>query len=143
MDLILTILSPVLWLLQTLFSILAWIAWQLLWIVLWLVLPLVIVAYIAFRAAEAALGPEIVRGWLKRQSLRLGGGVWDKLSRGLIASSVLPFRVVAWFVIYTIWHAIVGLIWRPRWTPWERAWAKRWRPAPSQKPKAAVAAKRG
>lgn len=129
MDVLLTILAPVFWVIKTLFAILLWIAWQVLWIVLWLVLPLAIAAYIAFRVAEKVFGPDATRAWLKRQSLRLGGGVWEKLSRGLIASSVLPFRVMAWFVVYAIWHSLVSLFWRPRWTPWDRAWAKRWKPA--------------
>ncbi|MFN0219771.1 MAG: hypothetical protein ACKVP4_13265 [Hyphomicrobium sp.] len=132
MDFLLTLLSPLIWLIQVLLSILLWIVWQLLWIVLWFILPLAIVAYVAFRLAEKTLGPVVVRAWLKRQSLRLGGGIWDKLSRGLIASSVLPFRVIAWFLVYSVWHSIVGLLWTPRWKPWPRAWAKRWK-APSTK----------
>lgn len=140
MDFILTILSPIFWLLGWMFAIAWWIASYLLWAAVWLLLPLAIVAYIAFRVSEKVFGPEVARAWLKRQSLRLGGGVWDKLSRGLIASSVLPFRVMAWFVVYAIWHSLVSLLWRPRWTPWDRAWAKRWKPtAPRVRAKTARA----
>lgn len=128
MDTLSTLLWPLIWLIQTLFSIAWWIVWQLIWIALWILLPLAIVAYAVFFLAEKALGPHVVRGWLKRQSLRLGGGAWDRLRRGLVATSVLPFRVLAWFAIYTVWHSVVSLLWTPRWTPWQRAWAKRWRP---------------
>lgn len=145
MDVILAILSPLIWLLQGVLSIVLWVVWQLLWIAVWLLLPVAIVAYVAFRVAEKTLGPEAPRAWLKRQSARLGGGVWDKLSRGLVASSVLPFRVVAWFLIYAVQHSIVSLLWTPRWKPWPRAWAKRWKPKPpaSSHPQRTAAAPSG
>lgn len=142
MDLILTLLSPFVWLLGVVLSILWWIVWQLLWIVVWLLLPIAIVAYVAFRVAEKLLGEAMVRGWLKRQSARLGGGVWDTLRRTFVAASVLPFRVMIWFIVYAVWHSILSLLWTPRWRPWQRAWAKRWKPAPAAKANARAGARR-
>lgn len=128
MDLILTLLSPIFWVLQMLLSILLWVVWQLVWIAVWLLLPVAIVAFVALKLAEKTFGEAPVRAWVKARALKYGGGLGERMARGALAASVLPFRVSLWFVIYTIWHALVGLLWRPKWTPWERAWAKRWKP---------------
>ena len=137
MDFILTLLSPLIWLIGLLFSILWWIVWQLLWIAIWLLLPLAIVAFVALKVAEKTFGAVAVRSWLKARALKYGGGFGERLTRGALAASVLPFRVMAWFVVYAIWHTIVSLLWTPRWKPWPRAWAKRWKP-----PSTAVTAKK-
>jgi hypothetical protein len=120
--------NAILTVLGVLFSILTWALWQLTWIVLWLILPVLIVAYIAVRIAENILGREVVRGWLRARSLRIGGGLAVRARRMLLAMSVMPVRVVFWFLIYAVWHSIVSLLWRPKWKPWARAWTKRWRP---------------
>ncbi len=122
------ILAPILWLLGVFFSIVWWIFIQLLWIVLWLLLPLAVVAFIALRVAEKVLGQERVRNWVKARTARYGAAASIRAQRLLFALGVAPIRVLFWFPIYAVWHAIVGLLWRPKWTPWQRAWAKRWRP---------------
>jgi len=124
-----------------LFGLLWWILSTLLWALVWVLLPLAIVAFIALRIAEKALGPAVVRGWIKTQALRFGLGTWQRARRLLFALGVMPLRVLAWFAIYTVRHAIISLFWRPKWSPWQRAWAKRWKPgsgaaSPARKPAA-------
>lgn len=121
------LLAPIFWLLGLLLSIIWWIFTQLLWIVLWLLLPLAVVAFIALRVAERVLGQERVRGWVKARSQKYGAAASKRIQRLAFALGVLPLRVLFWFPIYAIWHSIVSLLWRPKWTPWQRAWAKRWR----------------
>lgn len=128
MEFIATILSPILWLLGWVFSILWSIVWYLLWVVIWLVLPFALVAFVALRVAEKALGPDVVRAWVKAQSMKYGSGVWTRVHRLLFALGALPLRVLGWLIVYTIWHSLVSLLWKPRWHPWSRAWAKRWKP---------------
>ena len=128
MDTLLTLLWPLIWLIQTLFAIVWWIVWQLLWIALWVLLPVAVLAFVALKIAEKAFGEVAVRAWLKARAARYAGGIGEKLTRGALAASILPFRVLVWFVVYAIWHSVVSLLWRPRWTPWQRAWAKRWKP---------------
>lgn len=115
-----------LWLAQ---SIVTWLLFKLLWLVVWLLLPLEVVAFVAIRVAAHVLGRDVVHAWLKRQSLRLGRGTWSRTWRGGMALSVLPVRVLGWYVVYALWHSFVSLWWRPRWKPWPRAWSRRWRPA--------------
>lgn len=110
----------------TIWAILWWIISTVLWTLVWVALPFLVAAYIAMRIAEAALGREVVRGWLKTKSKTLATGIGRRLSALALALSALPFRVVAWFAIYAVWHSIVSLLWTPRWKPWPRAWAKRW-----------------
>ncbi len=90
-------------------------------------LPLAIVAFIALRASEKVLGPEVVRAWVKARAMRFGAGTWARVRPWLFAFSVAPFRVLLWFPVYAVWHAAVSLFWKPRWTPWQRAWGKRWK----------------
>lgn len=134
MDIVLILLSPIIWLLGWVFAILWWVASYLLWAIIWLLLPFAIAAFVAFRVAEKMLGPEVVRAWLKKQSLKFGAGTWVRVRRLTFALTALPVRVLGWLVVYTVWHSIVSLFWKPRWHPWTRAWAKRWKP-PSARPR--------
>jgi hypothetical protein len=128
-------------------SIVWWVLSTLLWALVWIALPFAVAAYIGVRVAEAALGRDVVRAWLRTKSKTLATGLGRRLSAFLLALSALPFRVVAWLAIYTVWHSIVSLMWTPRWKPWPRAWAKRWGgekpPRPATKPAAAKPAKAG
>jgi hypothetical protein len=124
------LLAPIFWLLALLASILWWVFMQFLWIVLWLLLPLMILAFVALRVAERVLGQEKVRAWVKARTQRYGSSASKRVQRALFALGVLPIRVLFWFPIYAVRHSIVSLLWRPKWTPWQRAWAKRWRPEP-------------
>lgn len=133
--------GAIFYVLSAMFGIVMWVLWQLAWIVLWLILPVLIVAYAAVRIAENILGRDVVRGWLRSRSLRLGGGLAVRSRRFLLAMSALPFRVVFWFLMYAVWHSLVSLVWRPKWKPWTRAWSKRYRPpttrvSPNVKPAA-------
>jgi hypothetical protein len=122
------VLAPFVWIIGFLFQVVFWVLGKLIWIVIWLLLPVFIVAFIALRVAERVRGQEAVRAWVKARTIKYGTATWHRARRLTFALGALPVRVLFWFVIYTIWHSIVGLLWRPRWTPWGRAWSKRWRP---------------
>lgn len=122
------ILAPIFWILGLILSIVWWIVWQILWLVIWLVLPIVIVAFVALRLAERTFGQDRVRAWVKARTAKYGTAASARARRIVFALGVLPVRVLFWFVIYAFWHVIVSIVWRPRWSPWQRAWAKRWRP---------------
>jgi hypothetical protein len=124
------VFAPIIWLLGLLANIVLWLITQLLWIVLWLLLPIVVVAFVGLRIAEYALGQERVRAWVRARTVNYGSAASTRARRILFALGVVPVRVLFWFVIYAVWHSIVSLLWRPRWTPWRRAWAKRWRAKP-------------
>jgi hypothetical protein len=125
------VFAPILWLLGLVASILFWIITQLLWILLWLLLPVLVVAFVALRVAERVLGQDKVRAWARARTAKYGSAASIRMRRLLFALGVAPVRVLFWFVIYAIWHSFVSLLWRPKWTPWQRAWAKRWRPPPN------------
>lgn len=132
-----TIFGAVAWGFWTLIGIVFWLLEKLFWIFLWLILPLLIAAFVALRLAESVLGKDRVRAWIKAKSLKYGGTVWVRARRLTFALGVLPIRVLAWFVVYAVWHSIISLIWRPKWSPWQRAWSKRWKPVkrtPSGRP---------
>jgi hypothetical protein len=38
----------------------------------------------------------------------------------------VPARVCGWFLLFAIWHAVINLWRTPAWTPWRRAWRRRW-----------------
>ena len=117
------------WIISSIFGLAWWIVTTLLWMLVWFVLPFAVVAFIALRVAESTFGQDAVRAWLKARTMKYGAGVWDRVRRISFALGVLPFRVIAWFVVYAVWHALVSVFWRPKWQPWTRAWGKRWRPA--------------
>jgi hypothetical protein len=118
------LLAQVLWVAWYLAS---WLAIKLFWLVLWLLLPLLVAAFVLLRLAEHLVGREPVRSWVKRHSLRFGRAGWHRTRRALFALGALPLRVLAFLVLYTLWHSIISLWWTPRWSPWQRAWARRWR----------------
>ena len=133
-----TIFSPVLWLLGWVLSILWGVVYYLLWVIVWLVLPFALAAFVALRVAEKVLGPDVVRAWVKTQSMKFGAGAWTRAHRLLFALGALPLRVLGWLIVYTIWHSMVSLLWKPRWHPWPRAWAKRWKPKGANRAQAKV-----
>jgi hypothetical protein len=125
------ILAPILWLLGLVFSVIWWIVWQILWILIWLGLPLLLIAIFSLRVAERVFGQEKVRAWVRARTAKYGTAATVRGRRLLFALGVVPFRVFFYFIIYAFWHGVVSLLWRPRWSPWQRAWAKRWRPQPA------------
>lgn len=129
------LLAPLFWILGLLASIVWWLISQILWIVLWLLLPLAIVAFVALRVAERVLGQEKVRAWAKARTQKYGSAVSKRMQRWIFALGVLPLRVLFWLPLYAVWHSIVSLLWRPKWSPWERAWAKRWKTVEKPKPR--------
>lgn len=130
------VLAPFLWLLGLLASIALWAVTQILWILLWLVLPLAVAAFVALRIAERVLGREKVRAWVRVRTRKYGAAASKRAQRWIFALGVVPVRVLFWFVLYAVWHSIVSLLWRLRWSPWRRAWAKRWRQQPQLETKA-------
>jgi hypothetical protein len=130
------VLAPFIWLIGLIFSILLWIVTQLFWLVLWFVLPILVIAFVALRIAERVLGQEKVRAWVRARTQKYGSAASKRAQRWVFALGVAPVRVLFWFVLYTIWHSVVSLMWRPRWSPWQRAWGKRWRQQPQLQQKA-------
>jgi len=129
------VLAPFLWLIGILVSILFWIITQVLWILLWLILPLLVIAFVTLRVAERVLGQEKVRAWVRVRTGKYGAKASKRVQRWIFALGVVPIRVLFWFMLYAIWHSIVSLLWRPRWSPWQRAWGRRWRKEPTLQPK--------
>jgi hypothetical protein len=107
--------------------IVSWLAAHLFWLSLWILLPVIVMAVVSLRVAEYKLGAEPVRSWVKRHSLRFGSATWHRARVALFALGGLPFRVLAWLVLYTLWHSVISLWWTPRWSPLNRAWSHRWR----------------
>jgi hypothetical protein len=130
------VLAPFIWLIGLIFSILLWIVTQLFWLVLWFVLPILVIVFVALRIAERVLGQEKVRAWVRARTQKYGSAASKRAQRWVFALGVAPVRVLFWFVLYTIWHSVVSLMWRPRWSPWQRAWGKRWRQQPQLQQKA-------
>jgi hypothetical protein len=118
------LIGQIVWLIWT---VLSWLLLQLFWLVIWILLPIIVVAVVGVRLAEYFFGKDTVRAWVKRHSLRYGTATWHRSRRALFALGVLPFRVLGWLIIYTLWHSVVSLWWTPRWSPWQRAWERRWR----------------
>ena len=124
------VFAPIIWILGFFANVVLWVFWQLLWIALWLALPLLIIAFIALRGAEYILGQQKVRSWVKERAARYGTATSVRARRALFALGTVPLRVLFWFIIYAVWHSVVSLAWRPKWSPWRRALAKRARVKP-------------
>ena len=88
------VLAPFLWLIGVLVSIILWIVTQVLWILLWLVLPLAVVAFVALRITERALGQEKVRAWVRVRTRKYGSAVSKRVQRWIFALGVVPVRAL-------------------------------------------------
>ena len=124
MELLWWLLVQIFWLIEGLVS---WVFFTLLWLFLWVLLPFAVLVFIAIQVADYVLGRGQVWLWLKKQSLKYGARSWHYTRRAAFALTALPFRVLAYLLYYGLWHSIVSLVWKPERSPWERAWAKRWR----------------
>ena len=87
------LLSQILWLI---WSVLTWLVGYLLWLAFWVLAPVILMAIVAVRVAEYVLGPQVVRAWVKRISLKFGAGAWRRTHRLLFALGVMPIRVLGW-----------------------------------------------
>ncbi|MBA2127688.1 hypothetical protein DLM45_15865 [Hyphomicrobium methylovorum] len=119
------VLAPVFWILSFIFNLAVWVIWQLFWIAFWLILPIVVVAFVALRIAERVLGRDRVAAWVKARTAKYGAAASQRARRITFALGVAPLRVLFWFPIYAMWHSIISLLWRPKWSPWQRAWSRR------------------
>lgn len=122
------LLVQVVWLV---WAVASWLVGYLLWLAFWVLAPVILMAILAVRVAEYALGPEMVRAWVKRISLKFGAGAWRRTHRLLFALGVMPIRVLGWLMLYSLSHVVISLFWTPRWNPWQRAWDRRWRRKPA------------
>jgi len=128
MEVIRTLLAPIIWLLGWVLTLLWWIVSYLFWALLWILLPLAVLAFVGLRGAEKVFGPDVVRAYVKKQSLKFGTGAWVRARRLTFALGGVPLRVLGYFIVFALWHSLISLFWRPGWHPWPRAWAKRWKP---------------
>ena len=116
------LLVQVFWLIE---GIASWVFFTLLWLIFWVLLPFAVVAFVVIRIADNLLGREVVWLWLKRQSLKFGARTWRYTRRTAFALTALPVRILFYLLFFGLWHSIINLFWKPRWSPWERAWGKR------------------
>jgi hypothetical protein len=107
-------------------AVLSWLLVQLFWLLLWSALPIGIAAVLCVLAAERLLGKGLVRSWVRAQALAIAERARRHAGRALVALCTVPARVMLWFVIFALWHAVLNLWRTPRWTPWARAWRCRW-----------------
>jgi hypothetical protein len=107
-------------------TVLSWLVLQLFWAVLWVAMPVIVAAVLCAIAAERLIGKEPVRSWIRTHAYRLLARALHRARRAVFGLAALPVRVVGWFVIYTIWHAVISLWWTPCWSPWQCAWRCRW-----------------
>ncbi|HMN36256.1 MAG TPA: hypothetical protein PKD49_00895 [Hyphomicrobium sp.] len=125
---IISVIASALWsVLSIVLAALWWIVSYAVWGALWLVAPVLLAALVAVRVADRAFGRESVRAWVKARTMRFGAGAWQRVRPWLFALGAAPFRVLAWFVMFAVWRAVIGVFWTPRWSPWNRAWGKRWK----------------
>jgi hypothetical protein len=114
------------YLLWAVWAVLSWLLVQLFWLLLWLALPICVAAILCVFATERILGKELVWRWIRKQSLGLANRAWHRTRGALFVVWAVPVRVLNWFVIFALWHAVINLWRTPRWTPWQRAWRCRW-----------------
>jgi hypothetical protein len=107
-------------------AIVSWLLLQLFSLLLWLALPMCVAAILGVLGAERLFGKELVRPWIRRQSFSFIKRAWHSTRRALFVLWAVPVRVLAWLVIFALWHAVLNLWRTPRWTPWRRAWRCRW-----------------
>ena len=95
----------------------SWLVGYLLWLAFWVLAPVILMAILAVRVAEYALGPEMVRAWVKRARSSSAPAAWRRTRRLLFALGVMPIRVLGWLMLYGLWHVAISLFWTPRMGP--------------------------
>jgi hypothetical protein len=123
MDILLWLSAQIVW---TAWAIVSWLLLQLFWLLLWSLVPIGVAALLCVLAAERLFGKRLVRPWLAQLWLRVRDAVWRRTPRMFFALWAVPARVLTWFVLFTLWHAVVNLCCTPSWRPWPRAWRRRW-----------------
>jgi hypothetical protein len=123
MDILLWLSAQILW---TVWAVLSWLLLQVFWLLLWSLLPICLAAILCALAAERVLGRKLVRSWLRKNALMIANAVRRRMPRLIFGLWAVPARVLGWFVVFALWHAVLNLWRTPRWTPWRRAWRRRW-----------------
>ena len=62
------LLTQIIWLI---WAVLSWLVGYLLWLAFWVLAPVILIAIVALRAAEYALGRDAVRAWVKKRSAQV------------------------------------------------------------------------
>ena len=123
MEILLWLSAQILW---TVWAVLSWLIMQVVWLLLWSLLPICLAAILAALAAERVLGKRMVRSWLRKNARMAVNAARRRMPKVLFALWAVPARVLGWFVVFALWHAMLNLWRTPRWTPWRRAWRCRW-----------------
>jgi hypothetical protein len=95
-------------------------------LLLWLALPMCVAAILCVLVAQRLFGKDLVRPWIRKQSLSFAKLAWHRTRKAVFVLWAVPVRVLVWFVIFALWHAVLNLWRTPRWIPWRRAWRCRW-----------------
>ncbi len=111
--------------LSAIFSLL-WAILGVLWSIIWwflsfLLMPFLMLLLIAAIALRYAYRSPYFKPFIDRQFTRLGNKGLDWLRNLLYMISVQPVRVLLRFMWFSTLYAFINLLWRPRWSPWQRA----------------------
>jgi hypothetical protein len=123
MDILLWLGAQIIW---AVWTVVSWLLLQVFWLLLWSLLPICVAAILCALAAERVLGKALVRSWLSKHSLALVSALRRRIPRAVFTLWAVPARVAGWFVVFALWHALINLWRTPGWTPWRRAWRRRW-----------------
>ena len=108
------ILSIILYLFWLIFSV----VW---WFLSFLFLPLFILLIILIIVLRFAYRSPYFKPYLDKKFKQIGAYGLDKFKAILYTITVVPFHVLLRFILLSVWHAIISLLWKPKWSPWERA----------------------
>jgi hypothetical protein len=123
MELLLWLAAQIIW---VIWAVLSWLLLQLVWMLVWVTLPICIFGISCILLAERFLGKPLVRRWIGKHSRRLTRTAWQRTRKFVFALWAVPTRVLGWFVVFALWHAVLNLWRTPRWRPWRRAWRRGW-----------------
>ena len=100
------------------FGILWSIVW---WFLSFLFFPIVVLAIILAVILRYAYKSPYFRPYLDRKFRQLGERGLGSVKKLLHAITVMPLHVLLRFLGFSILHAIISLLWKPKWTPWQKA----------------------
>ena len=108
------ILSIITFIISIIFSVI----W---WILSFFFLPLFILLVIALLVIRFAYRFDYLKPFIDRQFKKLGQYGLNSAKGIAYALTVLPLHVLFRFLWLSVWHAFISLLWKPKWSPWERA----------------------
>ena len=124
-DFLTTIIGWILPIVWFVIEMLLWILGKIMWFLLPFWIGIGVAGFLVYKVFGLFLGDKVVKSWIAQKGKKYFGKKGKRMAewsnKKFWAMFWYPFRLLR----SSLWFAVLGLFYTPRWRPWKRAWLEK------------------